>query len=327
MKKVVILTEGGQVFGFGHITRCTSFYQAFQEVNVIPEFIVNGDESVSILLSDKKHRVIDWLKRKEYLLDILHDVDILIVDSYHVEKEFYTEISDIVKIPVYLDDNMRLDYPRGYVINGTIYAENLNYPPSNDVKYLLGPEYAYLRKEFWNVPLPEIKQSIHNVMITIGGTDKRNLTSRILRLMSVNFPHLKKFVVVGNSDSEKYTYLDNNTKLISQASAGEMKDVMIQSDIAITAAGQTTYELCRMGVPMIALETAENQKKNIDSLFENGLILKPIRWNCSTLEEDITNQIISLESYLLRVEISKKMMSIIDGNGARSIVEILNNSI
>ena len=31
MKKVIILTEGGKKVGFGHITRCISLYQAFEE--------------------------------------------------------------------------------------------------------------------------------------------------------------------------------------------------------------------------------------------------------------------------------------------------------
>ena len=52
---------------------------------------------------------------------------------------------------------------------------------------------------------------------------------------------LKKYVVVGNSDFRKFSDLDVNTKVISRASAQEMKEIMTISDIAITAAGQTTY--------------------------------------------------------------------------------------
>jgi len=42
--KVFIITEGGKNIGFGHITRCLSLYQAFEEKEIIPEFILNSDE-------------------------------------------------------------------------------------------------------------------------------------------------------------------------------------------------------------------------------------------------------------------------------------------
>ena len=43
---VVILTEGGKDIGFGHVTRCSSIYQAFEQFHIVPKFIINGDDSV-----------------------------------------------------------------------------------------------------------------------------------------------------------------------------------------------------------------------------------------------------------------------------------------
>ena len=61
---------------------------------------------------------------------------------------------------VYIDDNKRLDYPKGIVVNGSIYAEELNYPHKNGPTYLLGIKYAPLRKEFWEVPEKKIKKRL-----------------------------------------------------------------------------------------------------------------------------------------------------------------------
>jgi len=63
-----------------------------------------------------------------------------------------------VKLAVYIDDNKRLDYPKGVVVNGSIHAKELNYSKKNGVKYLLGPKYIPLRKDFWEVPEKEIKE-------------------------------------------------------------------------------------------------------------------------------------------------------------------------
>jgi len=40
--KVFIITEGSKNIGFGHITRCISLYQVFEERGILPEFIINN---------------------------------------------------------------------------------------------------------------------------------------------------------------------------------------------------------------------------------------------------------------------------------------------
>ena len=82
-------------------------------------------------------------------------------------------------MPVCIDDNMRIEYPKGVVINGGIGAENMGYPLKDGVTYFLGIGYMPLRREFWDVPAKEIKKSIENIMVTFGGNDIRNLTKRI----------------------------------------------------------------------------------------------------------------------------------------------------
>lgn len=46
---VIILTEGGKDYGFGHVARCSSIYQAFRKFCITPQFIVNGDKSIDAI--------------------------------------------------------------------------------------------------------------------------------------------------------------------------------------------------------------------------------------------------------------------------------------
>ena len=125
--KVLILTEGGIQFGMGHITRCMALYEAFVEKGVETLIIVNGDETVDSLLSGANFIRTNWLKNEEETFDKLENYDIVVVDSYHADFEFYQALSQKVKVPVYFDDTIRLDYPGGIVINGAIEAEKLRY--------------------------------------------------------------------------------------------------------------------------------------------------------------------------------------------------------
>src|SRR3990172_1915394 len=164
-KRVVILTEGGKNIGTGHITRCTSLYQAFEERGITPEIIVNGDETVEDLLSDKKYRIFKWIENQRKLFSMLDRADIIIIDSYLADIGFYEKVSEMTDVPVYLDDTMRINYPGGIVINGGIGAEGLKYMRKEDVIYLLGAHYMPLRKEFRDVPEKEIKEDIEKVMV------------------------------------------------------------------------------------------------------------------------------------------------------------------
>ena len=60
MTRVTIITEAGRNIGFGHVTRCTSIYQAFEEIGILPEMIINGDETVQDLLAGKKYKVFNF---------------------------------------------------------------------------------------------------------------------------------------------------------------------------------------------------------------------------------------------------------------------------
>lgn len=194
--KVFILTEGGEKAGLGHITRCTSIYQAFEEVGIRPELIVNGDETVLGFLKDKNCKIFDWLNNRESLFALVRDADIVFIDSYLADYDLYEKISIIAKTGVYFDDNIRIKYPTGFVLNGAIFAERMPYPERNDVEYLLGARYAPLRREFWDVPEKPIRAVLETVMITFGGADICSLTPKVLKLLVDSYVELCKKIII-----------------------------------------------------------------------------------------------------------------------------------
>ena len=322
--KVFILTEGGENIGFGHITRCTSLYQVFEEKGITPEFIVNGDDSVLDLLSDKKHQIFNWIQQKEYLFEYIKNADIVIIDSYLADKDTYNRISDLVKVPVYLDDNKRLNYPKGIVVNGAIYAKELDYPPNDGITYLLGTKYTPLRKEFWNVPEKEIKKEVASVMVTFGGDDMRNMTPKVLKILIEEFPDLKKNVVIGKgfkNIKEIEKLRDNNTKLFYYPNAEVMKNIMLESDIAISAAGQTTYELARVGTPTIAISVAKNQLDNVKGWEKIDFIEFAGWWRDKDIIKNLNNCLEKMTSFQIRKEKNQRRVLYIDGKGSLRIVE------
>jgi len=321
--KVFILTEGGKNIGLGHITRCTSIYEAFEEIGVPLQLIVNGDETVGDLLKDKNCKVFDWLNERETLLATVKNADIVFIDSYLADCDLYETISNMTKTAVYIDDDVRLDYPRGFVLNGAVLAEQMPYPKRKEVTYLLGAQYAPLRKEFWDVPAKLIRDNLETVMITFGGADIRNVTPKVLKLLTDACPEVLKKVIIAKSFrniAEIERLKDNNTKLIYYPNAAEMKKVMLESDIAIAAGGQTLYELARIGVPTIGICVAENQSQNIEGWRKSGF-LKYVGWySDENLSEKIVKAVNEFMSYAERVERSEMGRNYVDGKGTKRII-------
>ncbi len=327
--KVLILTEGGENIGLGHITRCTSIYQAFEEAGIESLLIVNGDQTVRDILRDKNCKVFNWLNGRETLLATVKNADIVFIDSYLADRDLYEKISNIAKTAVYFDDDVRLNYPRGFVLNGAILAEQMAYPKRKKVTYLLGAQYAPLRKEFWDVPSKPIRDNLESVMITFGGADIRNFTPKVLKLLIDTYPELLKKVIIAKSfqnTAEIERLKDSNTELIYYPSAAEMKKVMLESDIAISAGGQTLYELARIGVPTVAVAVADNQLKSILGWKKVGYIEYAGRWEDNGVIGTINQKIELLKSKSFREYKRVVGNKLIDGAGSSRIVkELLSN--
>lgn len=321
--KVFIITEGSREIGFGHITRCSSLYQAFEEKGILPLFLINGDETIKDLLKNKNHAIFNWLIKEKKILSLIESADVVIIDSYLANYEFYKKVSNSVKVPVYIDDNKRIDYSRGVVINGTVFASELNYPAKQDITYLLGSEYTPIRKEFWFVPDKSITKNIDTIMVTFGGDDSRNMTPSILNLLKENFPALTKKVIIGRGckNTKKVEALkDKKTELIYYPDAEGMKKAMFESDLAISASGQTLYELARVGVPTIAVAVAENQMINVKGWQKAGFVEYAGYWKDKSVLSNILQKLDFLQDNVLRYEKSARGRSLIDGLGAVRIV-------
>lgn len=324
--KVAIITEGGQGIGFGHIARCISLYDAFKARGILPEFIINTDKSARNLLRGKKYREFNWLKERKRLLRVINSAEIAIIDSYKASYEFYDKVKKSVKTAVYIDDNKRLDYPSGIIINGSIGAELFHYAKKNGRICLLGTKYIPLRREFWNIPDKKTGCETKSVFLTFGGADSRNLTLKMLKLLVKEYPQWKKKVIIGmgfKRMKEIEEAKDKNTEVVYQPEASLIKKNMIAADIAISAGGQTLYELARIGVATIAIAVADNQANNIAGWKRKGFIEFAGHWNDKDISKKVSKAIEKLRNQKLRNKMCLAGKKLVDGLGSRRVVDFL----
>lgn len=329
MLKIAIRADGGPKTGMGHITRCLALAEELKCENCDITFITKNIETVTKKLTEDGFKFIalpDLQAEEEeiiYMKEKTKVFDILITDSYDIDLKYLDQIKKTGMFLVTVDDlNLLESYPSDIVINGNIYAEDLDYKSTyGQTKFLLGTKYALLRKEFRNMPPKKIKDTAENILITMGGSDHNGFTLKILKIIK-DKKDLKIDIVIGASFEEKMVNEINelimgngNISIYHNVNAEIMKELMIKSDIAISAGGSTLYELAAVGVPTIVIIAADNQIRNVEYMTKAECIFNlGFEVNKDILLENFNKL---LYDNIKRREISSKCQKLVNGNGAK----------
>lgn len=325
---VKIFTEGGGKVGLGHISRCTALYDEAERQGIpVKLFILNTgfEDNKNNILKSRKCSFVNW-QDSEYLLSNVKKNDLCIVDSYLAPIEIYELIARQARKALYIDDYGRLVYPQGIVVNPSLSAEGIEYMQKQNVEYLLGEQYIILRTPFLEKKKKKFNKRVEQVLITMGGADPLNLTASITNLLSKKYPELVFNVVLGKrSQFTKQLEQHKNVRTYFNLTAQEMCDLMLQTDFAISAAGQTIHELIYLQIPFIAIQTADNQKNNVNEL--KRIILKS--WIIEKNEKDILKKINKNFQELLKseepIKLPESIKRSIDGLGCERILKRLIN--
>lgn len=315
--KVIIFTEGGKLTGLGHISRCISLYDELYIRGIEVEFIINSDIDLSEILHERKYFVVNW-RSINYLKSIVDSEHYYIIDSYLATESLYQFIADNSKQVLYLDDTMRINYPKGIIVH-----PSLNPSKNNDL-ILFGNDYVILRETFKNSFYKRTMNEVKSVLLTVGGTVQYELVKTILKQVCARYDHITFHVVVGKSlDSFRENEWNNLPKIIfyGYLTSEEMKELMLKSDFAITAAGQTIYELIATATPFIPIQIARNQENNMLAMKSRELITSSIKWKESEFEQKIINDFSNMLNSNFRSRFVEKLTQIVDGMGPERIID------
>lgn len=328
--EVLFFADNRNNSGFGHISRCFSIAQSLKRRGV--NSILFTEQPVYLIATkDKKIQncVSDWINIKT-LSNIVKPHSVVIIDSYLAKKSIYSFLYKNTKLLISFDDNNRIEYTGGIVINGNIYAGSLKYPKNNNINYLLNLRYIPLRKEFWTRKNKTIRKNISSVLITTGGNDNLNCIPTILKLLSTKYPRIKKYILVTdcfNNIKNIKSCLDQHSIIFHQASSKKINNLMYASDLAISGGGQTIYELASIGVPTIAMKMSHDQDNNISFWRKTGFLetIPPVtnELTASKLERAIIN----LTQQKERFRRKKIGRDLIDGQGSSRIADIIYEKI
>lgn len=283
----------------------------------------------------------------------------ILVDSYYVTEKYLAALKKRITT-IYMDDIYAFSYPVDMLINYNIYGEEMGYEKDvafADTKLLLGAKYVPLREEFsagagYVQSRKELSAETENVtpaedrlhqtaeqgrtadggiLITTGGSDSFNLAGQLLmEAMKYDALKEKKYHVVSGSLNphigELQALAQKHENIHIHCNVTNMAELMAESEVALSAGGSTLYELCAMGVPVIAFSFAENQERLVQTFVKRGIAQYGGNYRTDG-NKMIQNTIAGLETLLedenLRTEYRKKARTLVDGKGAERIAEAL----
>lgn len=314
--KAIFFTEAGNKYGLGHLIRCVSLAQGLHLNDVICNFYIDSDSNQNAFLDKFNFKILNW--RYCYKNLDLTDYDICVVDSYHSDESFYKYVCSKVKKCIYFDDFNRIEYPNGFILNPVNPEDNHSYYSyKNKDQLLIGYQYQLFRKQFWNHKAFNVNDDVKTITVTFGGSDVGSFTISILvELLKRNI----NINVISSNESVIELSKHNNISVFNNLQASEIIEKFLESDIVITAAGQTLLELISLNVPTIVIQIADNQLNNINRLIAENCITFAGHKDDKLLLKNITRELNSLTNSNKRYELSRKCKNILDTKGVERVV-------
>lgn len=292
--KIAFRCDASPETGTGHVMRCLTLADALRANGAVCRFlcrqqpghlldtIVLRGHEVHALSAQAFSPIQDALVCRSYIDPWMPEW--IVVDHYGLDEDWETALLHPNRKLMVIDDLANRHHYCNLLLDQTFGRLPQDYSPwvNRDCQVICGASHALLRPEFANARAASLKgRSIalaERLLISMGGVDSANATSLILEaLQHTSLSSSSTITVILGRTSP---WLERVRHLADQMAwptsvlvdIGNMAELMTHSDIAIGAAGTTTWERCCLGLPSIAVVLADNQQLVADKLQAAGAI-------------------------------------------------------
>ncbi len=305
---MVFRADASLEMGTGHVMRCVALAQAFREAGAHSRFICRmlpgnlidfilgcgfevhklpiehqiNENGEPPLLGHAAWLGADWKTDADKTQDALVAgvVDWLIVDHYALDARWERQLRPACHRLMVIDDLADRPHDCDMLLDQNLGRDAEDYAARvpQHCTCLVGPHYALLRPEFSELreyslrrrEAPELEQ----ILISMGGVDKDNATSKVLEaLKDVSLPHGCRVIVIMGAQAPWLEQVRAVAVTLPcptevRINIDDMAQVMANSDLAIGAAGSSSWERCCLGLPSIMVVLAANQQHIAKALNE-----------------------------------------------------------
>lgn len=345
-KNLFIRADAGTKIGTGHIMRCLTLADSLKK-RFDGIFIISNQmpSSLSRFIKNKGYKMyrirghthIEGQKQKHKKAierDATQCIKIikshknadnwLLVDHYGIDHIWEDKVRIYVKKIIAIDDLANRKHNCDVLIDQNFYknmAKRYKKLVPKSCLQLLGPKFALLRPEFKNARKKlKRKFKLQRILISFGGSDPTNQTSKVLRAIRLFGSRYQVDVVAGNSNPHKNS-IKRLCSSVPSASfhyhVNDIAKIMAEVDLAIGGGGSMTWERCCLGLPTIVAILSENQRLLTEEVDRIGCVVN-LGQASSLSTEDYAIAIKRITPKILQ-KMSKRCLCLVDSNGTRRV--------
>lgn len=338
MRKILFRVDAGPKIGLGHLQRCLSLATALRHFNIGCFFLTNEEPTVyhRIKRFGFDGRTLGAIEpwgaddlTQTMAVAAAHKCGAIVVDSDYEGARYLSQLRNAGYYVVAIEDTAPHAFPCQLVVNGDAHARQLPYQAiSEDTQFLLGPEYSILRREFWEVPPRVISENVDRILVTLGGADPSNIMPRVINALDTLPEAFSVSVIIG-------PFFENFSQIQAAAQRAQrgitlvrapdsVRDLMMEAGLAVSAGGQTLYELARVGCPTVAVRMASNQDGQLAAFEDAGFVHAVGHVEHGGIVEAICTAVRTLlADSQARAAMSIAGQRLIDGHGAMRVAQTI----
>ena len=261
MKRVLFRLDVNKRLGMGHMSRCLDLSNKLRKYNINSYFLLKNNSYISKFDNELKSKIFTFsnsdYKNEISKIEELNNkkkFDCLVLDLKKLPgKNFFLQLKKKIKIVV-IDNTEENSFLANLVIWPWV---NEQYTKKNgsqdDKKFLVGTKFMQLGYTTKKISKKKIPNSI---LISMGGSDKRNLTYKIVKSFKKSGAKFHLGIVIGDffTDHNKILQIiknDNRFSVIKNQRG--VLSIMSEYKIGIFSFGITVCEAFYSGLPSIVL--------------------------------------------------------------------------
>lgn len=255
----------------------------------------------------------------------------LVVDHYALDARWEKQLKPYYHRLLVIDDLADRPHQCDVLLDQTLGRDPLDYQTwvPADCSVLCGAQYALLRPEFTALRPYSLQRRLsaplRHILVSMGGVDKDNATGQILTaLATVELPaDCTITVVMGTTAPWLETIQRQAARMpvatLVRSGVSDMAQLMTDSDLAIGAAGATSWERCCLGLPTIMVVLAANQHQ-VAAGLQNAQAVRVL-----AVPQDIPLALPKLMKELLQStgqlhQMSQAAAAVTDGTGVARVI-------
>jgi UDP-2,4-diacetamido-2,4,6-trideoxy-beta-L-altropyranose hydrolase len=211
--------------------------------------------------------------------------DWMVVDHYAIDASWEKQLKSSYRRLMVIDDIADRPHECDFLIDQNLGRRVQDYQGlvPKSCQLLVGPQYSILRPEFSELRqyslAKRVNPTLKHLLISMGGVDKNNAAGQVLeKLKDCNLPSDLRITVVMGPHAPWLTQVRQQAENLSiqtevLVGVDNMAKLMAQCDLAIGAAGCTSWERCCLGLPTLLIVLANNQIENAKALVKTNSAL------------------------------------------------------